>query len=42
MATSSSITCAEPSSVRPKRVLIVEDDSDTRLAYHILLKVKEL
>jgi CheY-like chemotaxis protein len=23
-----------------KRILIVEDDSDTRLAYHILLKVK--
>lgn len=26
--------------MEPKRILIVEDDSDTRLAYHILLKEK--
>ena len=26
--------------MEPKRILIVEDDSDPRLAYHILLKVK--
>lgn len=41
MDTLSSVTPTELTVAPPKRVLIVEDDSDTRLAYHILLQVKE-
>src|SRR5271165_5264683 len=32
--------CVEGCGMKSKRILIVEDDSDTRLAYHILLAVK--
>lgn len=41
MDTPSPLTRTELTGAPPKRILIVEDDSDTRLAYHILLQVKE-